>query len=53
MLFDSSKPDGQYKKTASNAKLIELIGNFEFMKIEEGINNTIDWFEANYSKVRK
>ena len=53
MIFDNSKPDGQYKKTASNAKLRRLIGNFNFIDIEEGINKTIDWFESNYNKVRK
>lgn len=53
MIFDNSKPDGQYKKTASNAKLRRLIGNFNFTDIEEGINKTIDWFESNYNKVRK
>lgn len=53
MIYDNSKPDGQYKKTASNAKLIGLIGNFEFIDIEEGINTTINWFEANYDKIRK
>lgn len=53
MVYDNSKPDGQYKKTASNAKLMELIGNFKFVDIEEGINTTINRFEANYDKIRK
>jgi GDP-L-fucose synthase len=51
--FDNSKPDGQYKKTASNKKLITLIDNFKFIDIKEGINNTIDWFIENYDKARK
>lgn len=51
--FDNSKPDGQYKKTASNKKLITLIDDFNFIDIEEGINNTIDWFIENYDKARK
>lgn len=53
MVFDESKPDGQYKKTASNTKLMKLIGNFNFVDIEEGLSNTIEWFETNYDKVRK
>ena len=53
MIFDESKPDGQYKKTASNAKLMSLIGDYEFIDIEKGINDTIKWFEANYDKCRK
>lgn len=51
--FDLSKSDGQYKKTADNSKLINLIGNFEFTKIEEGLNKTIEWFINNYDKCRK
>jgi GDP-L-fucose synthase len=53
LVFDNTKPDGQYKKTASNAKLMNLIGNYEFIDIEEGINKSIDWFEENYESCRK
>ena len=35
--WDSSKSDGQYKKTASNKKLRQYLPNFEFMPIHEGI----------------
>jgi len=51
--FDTSKSDGQYKKTADNSKLMNLIDNFEFINIEDGINNTIDWFLENYHNIRK
>ena len=34
--MDSSKPDGQYKKTASNEKLIKLVPDFKFTPFEEG-----------------
>ena len=53
IVFDQSKPDGQYKKTANNSKLIRLINNFEFIQIENGINKTIDWFIKNYDIARK
>lgn len=45
--------DGQYKKTADNSKLMSLIGNFEFTSIEEGIRNSVRWFEENYENCRK
>lgn len=51
--FDTSKPDGQYKKTADNAKLMKLIGNFNFTTISEGISKSIDWFIQNYDACRK
>jgi GDP-L-fucose synthase len=53
MIFDLSLPDGQFKKTADNSKLISLIGNFEFTKINQGINKTIEWFVENYNLARK
>ena len=34
--YDSSKSDGQYKKTASNAKLRRLYPEFEFTPIRQG-----------------
>ena len=53
IIFDESQSDGQYKKTASNSKLMNLIGNFEFTKIEEGLDKTIEWFIKNYNSLRK
>ncbi len=51
--FDETKPDGQYKKTADNSKLMSLYGNFEFTKITVGIEKSIQWFCDNYDKCRK
>ena len=45
--------DGQYQKTADNSKLMGLIGEFEFTPIEEGIKNSVRWFEENYENCRK
>lgn len=35
--FDTTKADGQFRKPASNKKLISLIGNFEFTPFNEGM----------------
>lgn len=35
IVFDTTKSDGQYKKTASNKKLKELYPGFQFTPIEE------------------
>jgi GDP-L-fucose synthase len=53
IFFDTSKPDGQFKKTANNLKLMKLINNFEFTYIEDGITNSIKWFIENYNLCRK
>lgn len=42
--FDESFSDGQFKKTVSINKLNNLIGDFPFTSLEEGIKNTITWF---------
>lgn len=34
--MDTDKADGQYKKTASNEKLIKLLPDFKFTPFEEG-----------------
>lgn len=54
IIFDSTKPDGQYKKTANNIKLIELLSNnINFMNISDGLQENIKWFLENYDNIRK
>ena len=53
MTFDTTKSDGQYKKTASNKLLLKQYPNFKFVDIKEGLNNTIQWFIDNYDSCRK
>lgn len=50
---DTTKADGQYKKTADNSKLRKLYPSFKFTPMEEGIRETVKWFEANYDNCRK
>lgn len=52
IIWDESKPDGQFKKTADNSKLKNLI-DFEFTDLKIGIKKTIKWFNENYDIVRK
>lgn len=52
MKFDTDKSDGQYKKTASNARLRELRPDFRFKSIEDGVRETVEWFHANYDTAR-
>lgn len=53
IVYDSSKSDGQYKKTASNAKLKSYLPNFQFTNMQEAIRNTVHWFSKNYETARK
>lgn len=52
-MFDTSKADGQYKKTASNAKLRKYLPDFKFTPFKDAVKDTVAWFEKNYDTVRK
>lgn len=53
VVFDTSKADGQHKKTASNDKLKSLRPDFKFTPMREGLQQACDWFVANYDTCRK
>jgi GDP-L-fucose synthase len=48
LIFDDTKPKGQFRKPAASD-----IKDFNFKPIEDGINETIDWFITNYETARK
>jgi GDP-L-fucose synthase len=51
--FDSTKPDGQFRKPSDNSKIKSYLPNFKFTSFYDGLKETIDWFENNYESVRK
>lgn len=51
--FDTSKADGQFKKTASNQKLRSLRPNFQFTSFENAIATTVNWYLQNQNQIRK
>jgi GDP-L-fucose synthase len=53
VIFDDSKPDGQFRKPSDNSKLMSYLPDFKFTPIEEGIKETIEWFIENYTYARK
>jgi len=52
-IYDTTRSDGQYKKTASNDKLRRLYPEFKFTPFQEAIQESVNWFKANADKVRK
>lgn len=50
--FDTTRADGQFRKPASNKKLLNLIGGFEFTPFEEALHTTVNWFLQNYDNAR-
>ena len=53
LMFDKNFSDGQYKKTANNMKLMNLINDFKFTDITKGIEKTVEFFISNYETLRK
>jgi len=49
VIFDSDKPKGQFRKPAKT----DIPKEYEFINLEKGINETIDWFIKNYKNTRK
>jgi len=50
--FDTSKSDGQYKKTANNAKLMKYLPDFQFTPFEVAVKESAEWFIQNYDNAR-
>lgn len=38
--YDSTKPDGQYRKDVDSSKLLKLLKDFDFTSLEDGIRKT-------------
>jgi GDP-L-fucose synthase len=53
LVFNTTYSDGQYKKTADNSKLLNLLPKTTFKLLETGVLETVEYFIKNYpSKVR-
>jgi GDP-L-fucose synthase len=50
--FDATKPNGQHRKPSSNKKLRDLGCNIVYTPLTQGLIETIEFFEKNYSSLR-
>lgn len=53
VIWNTEKPDGQFRKHSDNSKLKSYLPNFTFTRIEDGIEETVEWFYENYDNIRK
>uniref|UniRef100_A0A8C0J624 GDP-L-fucose synthase n=1 Tax=Chelonoidis abingdonii TaxID=106734 RepID=A0A8C0J624_CHEAB len=53
LIFDTTKSDGQFKKTASNGKLRRCLPKFQFTPFKQAVKETCDWFNVHYDIARK
>ncbi|XP_019768105.1 GDP-L-fucose synthase [Dendroctonus ponderosae] len=52
IVFDTSKADGQFKKTASNKKLRKYLPDFQFTPFPQAIKESVDWYRQNHASAR-
>ena len=52
VVWNTDKPDGQYKKPTDNSKVRELFTDFKFTGLREGLEETVEWFNKNYEDAR-
>ena len=53
VIFDSSKPDGQFRKPSDNSKIKHYLPNFQFTPIYDGLKQTIEYFENHYNVITR
>lgn len=53
VVFDNTKPDGQFRKPSDTSKLKRYLPDFKFTQFEVGIRRTVKWFIKNYPHIRK
>lgn len=53
IIWDSSKPEGQFRKPSDNSIIRSIAPDFKFTPIEEGIHKSVKWFKDNYPNIRK
>ena len=50
--WDKSKPSGQFKKSSSNKKFMQLCPGFVYNDLNNSLKKTCSWFLENYPNVR-
>jgi GDP-L-fucose synthase len=53
VIYDKSKPEGQFRKPSDNSKIKNHLPNFKFTDLFDGLKETIEFFEKNYNILRK
>ena len=48
IIYDNTKPDGQFRKDVDSSKLLSVLKDFEFTTLEDGIKKTYDTFSKKY-----
>jgi GDP-L-fucose synthase len=52
VVWDTSKPNGQFRKPTSNRRLRELGWKEDYTPLEDGLRETVQYFKDNYPNLR-
>lgn len=53
VVFDTTKPEGQYRRPSDNSNIMSYLPNFKFTPFEDAIKESVEWFISNYESARK
>jgi GDP-L-fucose synthase len=53
VVFDTTKPEGQYRRPSDNSKIKSYMPDFKFTPFDVAIKETVEWFMHNYESARK
>ena len=53
VVFDATKPEGQYRRPSDNSKILNCMPNFTFTPFEDAMKESVEWFISNYETARK
>tara|TARA_R110002020_G_scaffold233512_2_gene445311 strand:- start:237 stop:1187 length:951 start_codon:yes stop_codon:yes gene_type:complete len=53
VVWQTDKPDGQFRKPSDNTKLLSYLPDFKFTSLDEGLKETVEWFNKNYKNIKK
>ncbi len=52
IIWDTSKPEGQFRKPSSNERLLAICPELEYTSLQSGLKQTCEWFLEAYPNVR-
>jgi len=53
IIWDISKPDGQFRKDVTSRKLLSILPDFKFTSLEDGIRKTFTYYKENMAGENK
>ena len=53
VIFDTTKPEGQFRRPSDNSKIMSGMKNFTFTPFETAMKESVEWFTENYETARK